>query len=70
MGKSIFLKKGTVNTSIWYFLMSVYESKSINEDSRKHLSRAINVSTGLRASDMHFQVKKGGQNTLVMQNNS
>ena len=38
MGKSIFLKKGTVNTSIWYFLMSVYESKSINEDSRKHLS--------------------------------
>ena len=54
-GKIDFFEKN-VNTFIWYFLMSVYESKSINEHSRKHLSSATNVSTDLGASEMHFQV--------------
>ena len=67
-GKIDFFYKMTANTFIWYFFMSVYESKSINVDSRRHLRSTTNCSKNVGASKMHFQVKKGSKYTFMQKN--
>ena len=67
-GKIDFFYKMTANTFIWYFFMSVYESKSLNVDSRKHFRSTTNCSKNVGASKMHFQVKKGSKYTFMQKN--